>query len=105
MNSLRHLSGRMVMALALGYMAPMIVLWFLAPAIGWIAVSLGAPSGGGRGYPLFGGVIPYPSPFTWREAVGVALVGVPPAAFALIWMWSRKRMPRPGARARTSSCG
>lgn len=100
MSSLRDVSGRMVAALALGYMAPMIVIWFLAPAIGWTAVSLGAPPGGGRGYPLFGGVIPYPSPFTWREALGVAMVVVPPAAFALLWMWSRRRAPTPGTRAR-----
>jgi hypothetical protein len=100
MNSLRDLSGRMVVALALGYMSPMIVIWFLAPVIGWIAVSLGAPPDGGRGYPLLGGVIPYPSPFTWREALGVALVVVPPAAFVLMWKWSRRRVPKQGAPAR-----
>ena len=100
MNSLRELPGRMVVALALGYMAPTLVIWFLAPAIGWIAVSLGAPSAGGRGYPLFGGAIPYPSPFTWREALGVAIVVVPPAAFALLWTWSRRRVPTRAAGAR-----
>jgi hypothetical protein len=88
----------MVVALALGYMGPMIVIWFLAPVIDFIAVSLGAPSGGG--YPLFGGVIPYPSPFTGREALGVAIVVVPPAVFVLLWMWSRKRGPKQRASAR-----
>jgi hypothetical protein len=98
MNSLRDLSGRMVVALALGYMSPMIIIWFLAPVIDWIAVSLGAPSGGG--YPLFGGVLPYPSPFTWREALGAALVVVPPGVFVLLWMWSRKRDPKQAASER-----
>jgi hypothetical protein len=90
----------MVVVLALGYMAPMVALWFLAPVIGWIAVALGAPPGGGDGYPLLGGVIPYPSPFTWREALGVAVVVVPPAALALLWVWSRRRVPKQDARAR-----
>lgn len=85
-------------AIALGYMAPMIAMWWIGPSVGWLADTRGAASG--WDFRFLGGIVPYPYPFTGRAAIGLALIGVPPLLFIVLWLWSRSRSSIVGPSAR-----
>ncbi|HEX9565825.1 MAG TPA: hypothetical protein VF981_17730 [Gemmatimonadaceae bacterium] len=89
---MRDLSSRLVLALALGYAAPMATMWFVAPFVPFIADALGLSDRGGRAFRWIG-IIPLPDPFTWRAWIGLALIIVPPVLFGVTWLILRRSSP------------
>ena len=87
---------RTVAAVAIGCVAPMAVMWFLAPLVRDAAEARGWPVSGWT-FAWFG-VVPYPTPFTWRAALGLSLIVVPPVVMGATWYVRRYLSARRGAK-------
>ena len=94
MPPLHMLPPRLVLAYALGAMAPMLVMWFLAPALQAWLVRRGVDVGDAWTFEWWLGIVPYPVPFTARAALGLAIMIVPPVAFVFAWWLARRRAAR-----------
>jgi len=91
MPSLQTMPLRLVLSYALAYMAPMVVMWFAAPAIQVYVAGRGVDVGDAWAFNWWLGIIPYPVPFTARAALGLAIVIVPSVAFVFLWWRARRR--------------
>lgn len=91
MPPLHTIPARLVVTCVIGYMAPMVAMWFLAPTIQASVARHGLSPGNTRTVEWWLGFIPYPVPFTARAALGLAIVIVPPLVFVLLWRRARRR--------------
>ena len=82
---------RLVLAYGLGCMAPMVVMWFVAPGIQAFLSRRGVDVGDAWTFEWWLGVIPYPVPFTARAALGLAIMVIPSLIFMLAWWLARRR--------------
>ena len=91
MTPLHTMPLRLVIAYAIGCMAPMGVMWFLAPAIQAYLARRGVDVGDAWTFEWWLGIIPYPVPFTARAALGLAVMVIPSVAFVFVWWLARRR--------------
>ena len=85
-QSLGSLNGREAISIALGCVAPLIVIWFLAAAIEEFAGAPAARDGTFR----WAWFIPYPDRFTWRVGLGLTIMGGLPLGFLALWVFARR---------------
>lgn len=95
MPSLHTMPPRLVLTYVIGYMAPMVVMWFAAPALQAYLTRRGVDVGDAWTFDWWLGIIPYPVPFTVRAALALAFVIVPPIAFVFLWWRARRRAAKP----------
>lgn len=100
MPPLHTMPFRPVLAYALGFMAPMAIMWFIAPAIQEYVARRGGDVGDAWTFEWWFGIIPHPVPFTARAALGLAVMVVPPAAFLFLWWLARRRAAKVSLDAR-----
>lgn len=85
-ESIGSLDWHGAVPIIIGCAAPFFVAWYLGAGLwGW----LGAPDGREGTWNWFG-FIPYPSPFTWREGLGVAIMLGLPLGFFVLWRLARR---------------
>lgn len=89
MPPLHAMPVRLVLTYAIAYMAPMGIMWFLAPALQRYLAGRGAEVGSAWTFEWWLGLVPYPVPFTARAGLGLAIVVVPPIAFVFVWWRAR----------------
>ena len=94
MTPLHRMPLRLVLAYAIGGMTPMVVMWFVAPAIQAYLARRGVAVGDAWVFEWWLGIIPYPVPFTARAALGLAIMIVPSVAFVFVWWLARRRAAR-----------
>ena len=92
--SLQAMPFRQVLAYALGGMAPMAAMWFVAPALQAYLVRRGVDIGDAWTFKWWIGIIPYPVPFNGRAALGVVIMFLPSVTFVFIWWLAQRRQPR-----------
>lgn len=80
-----------VLAYALGWAAPMLVMYFAAPALQEYLERRGVDVGDAWRFQWWLGIVPYPVPSTTRAALAIALMLVPPVAFVFLWWVARRR--------------
>ena len=93
---------RLVLAYAIGFMAPMVFMWFFAPALQAYLSRRGVDPGNAWTFDWWLGIVPYPVPFTARAALGLAIMVGPSAMFVFVWWLARRRAAKrslnPGTR-------
>jgi hypothetical protein len=94
MAPLHTWSFRDVLAYALGWAVPMLVMYFGAPALQEYLERRGVDVGDAWRFQWWLGIVPYPVPFTTRAGLAIALILVPPIAFVFVWWIARRRAPK-----------